>query len=397
MRIAVTGCGVAGMAAALSLAREGHDVTIFEAFETPAPMGSGLLLQPSGLKALEILGLSEQALDHGAVIERLSGEDTAGRKVMNMAYASWRPGAFGLGIHRATLFEILFRRLDPAGVALKAGVSIEDIVDPSRPVLMDSAGGVYGPFDMAVIADGSSSRLRARLRPRARAPLYPWGAVWANAIDEDGQFSGALHQRYRAAREMLGILPIGRGPDGLENQVSVFWSLPRDQLDSFPERDFHMWRRAAAECFPEAAAIINSFRGPEDFAKATYRDVQTGRWSRGATLLLGDAAHGTSPQLGQGANLALVDAVELGAALRARLGTAKALARYQVSRRLHTAPYQIASRGLTPLFQSAGWFGPFVRNYIFAPFSQASVFRKLAAIVLTGMFRIGPYPKNLRP
>ena len=171
MRIAVTGCGVAGMAAALSLAREGHDVTIFEAFETPAPMGSGLLLQPSGLKALEILGLSEQALDHGAVIERLSGEDTAGRKVMNMAYASWRPGAFGLGIHRATLFEILFRRLDPAGVALKAGVSIEDIVDPSRPVLMDSAGGVYGPFDMAVIADGSSSRLRARLRPRARAPL----------------------------------------------------------------------------------------------------------------------------------------------------------------------------------------------------------------------------------
>lgn len=385
------------MATALALGREGHDVTIFESFETPEPVGSGLLLQPSGLKGLEILGLAEPVLDNGAVIERLSGQDTAGRKIMNMAYSDWKPGAFGLGMHRATLFEILFRSLPGVGVTLKAGVSIETIVDPSMPVLMDSTGSAHGPFDLAVIADGSSSRLRSRLRPRSRAPLYPWGAVWANAVDGAGQFAGALHQRYRESREMLGVLPIGRGPDGTRNQVSVFWSLPRADLDGFFEADFDSWRRVARDCFPEASSIIDSFDGPEAFARATYRDVGVGRWSHGATLLVGDAAHGTSPQLGQGANLAIVDAVELAAALRSKRTTTKSLGRYQLSRRLHTAPYQIASRGLTPLFQSSGRLGPFVRNFLFAPLSQWPGIRRLAATVLTGMFRLGPYPRDLRP
>lgn len=384
------------MAAALSLSREGHEVTIFEAFATPEPIGSGLLLQPSGLRALEVLGLSPRALDHGAVITRLSGKDEAGRHVMNMAYDAWKPGAFGLGIHRATLFDILFQGLSAAGVSLKAGVTIETIVDPRRPVLIDKAGVEFGPFDMAVIADGSASRLRQGLFPRSRAPLYPWGAVWANAVDATGQFSGALHQRYRAAREMLGVLPIGRSPDGDGDQVSVFWSMPREALDSFPQADFGDWQRKAIDLFPEAAPIIQSLEGPTDFAKATYRDVQLGRWSQGSTLLIGDAAHGTSPQLGQGANLALCDALELGAALRGKQNTAKALGRYQRSRRLQTAPYQIASRGLTPLFQSAGWLGPLVRTYLFAPLSQLPGIRRIAAIVLTGMFRLGPAPKAQR-
>jgi len=269
-------------------------------FETPTPVGSGLLLQPSGLKGLEVLGLAERALDNGAVIERLSGQDTTGRRIMNMAYSDWRPGSFGLGIHRATLFEILFQSLPGAGVTLKAGVSIEAITDLHRPILTDATGTAHGPFDMAVITDGSASRLRSQVRPRSRSPLYPWGAVWANAVDDAGQFAGALHQRYRSAREMLGVLPIGRGPDGTGNQVSIFWSLPRAALDGFFQSDFDQWRQVARDCFPEASAIIDSFEGREAFARATYRDVRVGRWSEGATILLGDAAHGTSPQLGQG-------------------------------------------------------------------------------------------------
>lgn len=196
---------------------------------------------------------------------------------------------------------------------------------------------------------------------------------------------------------MLGILPIGRSPDGAGNQVSVFWSMPREVLDSFAQADFGGWQGKAIDLLPEAAPIIQSLKGPSDFAKATYRDVQLGRWSQGSTLLIGDAAHGTSPQLGQGANLALCDALELGAALRGKQNTAKALGRYQRYRRLHTAPYQIASRGLTPLFQSAGWLGPLVRTYLFAPLSQLPGIRRIAAIVLTGMFRLGLAPKTQRP
>lgn len=66
MRAAVVGCGVAGMGAALALARRGHEVTVMERFDSPRPLGSGLLLQPSGLAALRVLGLEEAMLAAGA-------------------------------------------------------------------------------------------------------------------------------------------------------------------------------------------------------------------------------------------------------------------------------------------------------------------------------------------
>ena len=78
------------MAAARALARKGHAVTLLEAFQQPRPLGSGLLLQPSGLAALRQLGLAEQVVARGARVERLDGRDLRGRLIMDMRYADWR-------------------------------------------------------------------------------------------------------------------------------------------------------------------------------------------------------------------------------------------------------------------------------------------------------------------
>ena len=107
LNVAVVGCGVAGMGAAIALARRGCDVTLFEAFERPQALGSGLLLQPSGLAALRTLGLAEIVIDHGAKINRLDGRDQRGRRILDMSYDHWRPGAFGVGISRSNLFDAL--------------------------------------------------------------------------------------------------------------------------------------------------------------------------------------------------------------------------------------------------------------------------------------------------
>lgn len=395
MKIAVVGCGVAGMAASLALARRGHDLVLLEAFAQSRPVGSGLLLQPSGLAALKALGLAEPVIAGGARVDQLDGRDLAGRRIMAMRYADWRPEAFGVGVHRATLFGVLHEALAPAGIEVRTGVEVVSWEDADAPRLIDTAGRSHGPFDLVVIADGASSRLRALVRPRARAPVYPWGAVWANARDPDRLFAGALTQRYDRASTMMGVLPIGRGPAGDAELVSFFWSLPVAQMDGFMTGDLAAWRAGAQAMWPQIAPLLAQFETTETFSQATYRDVRTGGWSSGRFLLIGDAAHGTSPQLGQGANLGLVDAVELAERLTPQV--AKSVRGYQAVRRRHAGVYQFISRWLTPLFQSGGWLGPFVRDWFFTPGSKAPGARRVAAFVLTGTLRLGRTPKALRP
>ena len=395
MRVAVIGSGIAGMAAALALDRRGHAVTLVEAFDTPQPLGSGLLLQPSGLAALRVLGLYEPVVGLGARIEALDGRDLSGRRIMDMRYADWRPDGFGLGVHRATLFSVLHDAVMASNVEQRPATEIVGIEDWSRPLLRDAGGRAHGPYDAAVVADGSGSDLRALVRPTARAPLYPYGAVWANARDVSDSFAGSLHQRYHRASLMAGILPIGAGPNGEGGLVSFFWSLPVARMDGFLAGDLGAWRAELIRIWPETEPIVAQFDAPADFARATYRDVRVGRWTRGAVTLIGDAAHGTSPQLGQGGNLALIDAVEL--AWRLEAPVARSLGGFQAARRRHTGFYQFASRWLTPLFQSAGPVWPWVRDYLFTPLSRAPGGRWLAALVLTGMLRLGRTPPDLRP
>ena len=115
------------MAAALALARRGHEVTLLEAFDAPRPVGSGLLLQPTGLKALGALGLEAAIRESGARVDRLDGRDLTGRKVLDVDYADWRKGGHGVGIHRGVLFDTLHRALGPAGVELRTGARVIEL------------------------------------------------------------------------------------------------------------------------------------------------------------------------------------------------------------------------------------------------------------------------------
>ena len=395
----MVGCGVGGMGAALALARRGHAVTLLEAFDAPRPVGSGLLLQPTGLKALGALGLEDAIRDRGARVERLDGRDLGGRKVLEVDYGDWRRGGHGIGIHRGVLFDTLHRALAPAGVTLVTGARIVRIEEHRRPVLHDAAGRAHGPFDLAVIADGSASSLRNQVKPAARARPYPWGAVWANAPDRDGAWAGALRQVYDRAEVMIGVLPVGQGPGGDDGpQVSLFWSLPTADMDAFFAGDFEAWKTRVRRIWPAAAPLIDTLAGPQDMARAVYRDVWVGRWSRDATLLIGDAAHGTSPQLGQGANLALVDAVELGERFATAPTSVAVTARaYDASRRWHVMPYQFISWAMTPLFQSHGRFWAAVRRWLFTPLSRAPGIRRFGAAVLTGAARLSRWPDATQP
>ena len=120
--IAIAGCGPCGLAAALLLARQGERVTLFERFAAPQPIGSGLMIQPTGLAVLERLGLAGRIAAEGARIDRLHG--LAGKRVaLGGGYAALKSGGrlHGIGIHRASLFAALYDAVLASGIVVRTG------------------------------------------------------------------------------------------------------------------------------------------------------------------------------------------------------------------------------------------------------------------------------------
>ena len=381
MRIAIVGYGTAGQALAVTLSRDGHRVEVFERVPVPGPVGAGFLLQPTGLSVLWELGLLHVALEHGAVVRRLYGETDAARVVMDMRYRELHPALFGLGLQRGALFEML----DAAWTQdrrIHCGRQIVH-VDHDRGVLRDGEGDEHGPFDLIVVADGSASALRAQIGEIVFDRPYSWGAQWCLVPAGDWPWPDQLRQRYRHARRMVGMLPVGTRPGDATPRLSFFWSLPASELP-VAGRDAARWREQVANVWPEAMRRLDDTAIPEGLAQARYRDTVVRRWHRGRAVLVGDAAHAMSPQLGQGVNMALADALALRDALRAASALPEALEAYQQVRRRHLRTYHFWSRWLTPLFQSDHDRIAALRDLLFHPLSRVPGGRGQSLRVLTG-------------
>jgi len=348
--IAIIGYGTAGQAAALLLARDGHRVEVFERAPELGPVGAGFLLQPTGLQVLWELGLLKDAMAHGRRVNRLYGETPCGRAVMDMRYAGLDARLFGLGMQRGALFWLLAEAWAEHG-EVHRGHAIEEVSDDTRRI-RDRHGRWHGPFDLVIAADGSASKLRGATGAVKRETVYPWGALWRLVPQGDWAWGDELRQRYVAARKMIGLLPVGTRPGDDTPRLSFFWSLPIADFDAWRTRGLPAWRKDVADLWPDAEACLADTLDADQLARASYRDVTLRQWHRDRLVVLGDAAHGMSPQLGQGVNMALMDALALRDALRTQQDISAALYAYQRERQAHVGVYQFWSRWLTPIFQS---------------------------------------------
>lgn len=382
LQIAIVGYGTAGQAAAALLASDGHRLEVFERAPVLGPVGAGLLLQPTGLWVLWQMGLLDAAFRHGARVSRLYGDTPAGRAVMDMRYAALDPRLTGLGMQRGALFEILGQAW-PASGEVRCGHEITGLSEDGRS-LIDAEGRRHGPYDLVILADGSASRLRDRVGPPRLNRPYPWGALWCLLPAAGWAFGDELRQRYRAASRMMGLLPVGTRPGDGTPRLSFFWSLPTDGIARWRELGLEAWRAEAAALWPEAAGLLAHIQAAGQLVPAAYRDALLARWHRAPLALIGDAAHAMSPQLGQGVNMALMDALALRDALRAEAGLGEALDRYSHERQRHVAVYQFWSRWLTPLFQSERTWPARMRDWSFVPLSRMPLGRGQMLRVLTG-------------
>ncbi len=363
LEVGIIGAGTAGSAAALFLSRAGHQVTIFERVPEPKAIGAGIVLQPSGMSVLAALGLLPPVLARGAVLRELYAETSSRRPVVNLKYADVADDLYGLGLHRGVLFQTLFDAVKATpSITLECGVGIEDLArgpDGRNLVVESETRKTHGPFDLIVVADGARSRLRDDTTLNKTVKKYPWGALWFVGKDPEHRFQNRLYQVLHGTKRMMGLLPTGLGPTGQTPMVSLFWSLGAHALTQWRAAGLKPWKEEILRYAPEAAALLEQIQSLDQVLFAEYHDVVMAQWNTDDVVYLGDAAHATSPQLGQGCNLALVDAQVLARSLAEADSLPLGLDAYSRARNPHLDYYQFATRWLTPFFQSdLSWLAP---------------------------------------
>lgn len=374
MIVGVAGAGIGGLALASMLAEDGHRVVLHDGMERPGPVGSGFVLQPTGLAVLEDMGLAEAIGKRGSRIRRMLGVvRPSGSTVLDVGYP---PGTHGLAVQRAALFDLLLGRALARGVVLETSRRVSGTSDDGRRLVMED-GSTTPTFDLLVDAMGSGSPLR-----RCRSRELSYGALWATVPWSacEGFDPHTLEQRYRRASTMAGVLPVGTASEGAAPMATLFWSVGRG-VD--PHRALRDWRDAAGELWPETAHLA-AIAQPS-FAR--YRHHTHRRPHDGRLVRVGDSFHATSPQLGQGANMALIDALALRSAIRLGSDLGDALRRYASARKGHVAFYQALSVVLTPFYQSDSRLLPIARDLLVAPLlrRRGLVHAAIAAMVVGGV------------
>ena len=390
MRIGIVGCGTGGQAAAVLLHRAGHEVRVYERSSVLEPVGAGLLLQPTGVAVLNELGVAEQVGGIATPIERLHGVTHRGRTVLDVRYADLRAGLAGWGVHRGGLFSTLLGLMNRHSVPVHSGTpcTAYSLGSDGRVSILGEGAEVIDTVDLLVVADGARSQLRGVLnqtrRTVRREARYPWGAMWWVAEDPAGAYGRTLFQVYRGTRGMVGFLPSGMKAPGEVRTVSVFWSVRVNEMDALRAAGLEAFKNSVRDLTPLAEPVLAQLHDMRQLISATYHDVVLSRTYAGPVVFIGDAAHAMSPQLGQGANLALCDASVLAAAIAREATLEAALAAYDSARRANVRYYQRVSRWLTPLFQSdQTWLGPF-RDAFMGPCCKVPLFRQIMLESLIG-------------
>ncbi len=385
--IGVVGAGPAGLAAALFLSRAGHRVEILERFDTPAPVGSGLLMQPTGLTVLAALGLVDTIQTLGNRIDRLHGADAiSGRTVLDVRYDAAPGGRYGLAVQRAALFNTLHDAAVAGAIPIRTGVNLTSALQRgNRAVLKDQWSQDIGDYDLVIDASGARSLLAAGSTSAPRVRDLTYGAFWATLNGAGATYDRtALSQRYDKAKVMIGLLPSGRATVGGQDKVAFFWSLKIADVDAVKVAGLARWKTVIRDYWPECQPFLDQIDDWDQLTLARYAHRTTLPPYGGNVVFIGDSAHSTSPQLGQGANMALLDAAALSHALASSADIPSALAAYARARRSHVRLFQMLSLAFTPFYQSDSTAIAWVRDRLVSTIAKVPPMPGFLAAIVAG-------------
>ncbi len=324
LNVAVVGAAIGGSSLALLLARAGARVALFERVAQPRAIGAGIALAPNGLTVLRGLDLEPALRDRGRPLSSPRIVDDVGRTLLAPRLPPRDDGLDHLlVIRRSDLHRVL---LDAATehdrIALHLGVEITDVTADASLRARHDVDDTWRSYDLVVGADGVRSSVREHLDVGAR--MRASGITYVRTLTAATEAEG-VEAWTRAG--IFGSLPL---PDGAYLYASAGSPALRDALAA---RDLDALRRAWEAAYPPAGRLLGGVARFEDLLLNEVVRVDCERFVDGRVALLGDAAHAMAPNLGQGANSALVDAAVLLGALRDADDVESALVSYDARRR----------------------------------------------------------------
>jgi len=298
-RVLIVGGGIAGLAAATGLRRLGLTPTVVERAPQFSAVGAGIVLSVNAMAMLRQLDLAEAAREAGQVLRMGEVTDERGRSLSILDFDKLTPD-FGptLTIHRAALHEILLSGC--RDVVLRAGVTVEHLVDRGDVVAVQLSDGTAAEFDQVIGADGVGSRTRRQVFGET-APLYSGYTCWRFVVDCPPRLDRMQEMWGRGKR--IGLVPLADG------RVYSFAcaNMPEGTPDPAQGRVVRFQERFA-EFGGFAPEVLEQISEPSQLIHNDLVEMPKHPWFKGRVLLIGDAAHATTPNMGQGAALALEDA-----------------------------------------------------------------------------------------
>jgi 2-polyprenyl-6-methoxyphenol hydroxylase-like FAD-dependent oxidoreductase len=365
MRVIVVGGGIAGLSTAIGLRRRGHEAIVLERASRIDPIGAGLTLFANAMNALDRLGMRDVVAAHGAPAKRSAILTWEGRKLAQVP-RDLLEGT--IAIHRADLQ----RELAAAAREVRLGAEITAVEQHDDGVVARGADDREERGDLLVGADGLGSVIRsaiAGVRPRY-AGYTAWRGVAPVPVEP-----GRLTESWGVG-ERFGLVDIGRG--------RTYWfatkNAPERESDEPEGKKAEVLRRFSGWHEPIAAVTDSTDEGAI-LRNDVYYLEPLSRWSEGRVVLVGDAAHATTPGVGQGAAQAIEDAVVLADRLAPGGDLATALGEYEAIRRPRAEAVLKLSRRADKAAQLASPLGWRFRNAIVRRLPERAQRRQLEPLV----------------
>lgn len=333
MKVIVVGAGVGGTSAGIALQRLGHEVVIYDQMRENRPVGAALSLWSNGVKVLNWLGLGAEVAALGgdmADMVYLDGHTGETMCDFSLAPVTTQTGQKPYPVARADLQALLMERFGLDGIHL--GKKLTGIADDGTRVTATFADGTTDTADMLIGADGARSIVRDYVQPEGAPPIAREYSGYTN-------FNGLVPVSETIGRATAWTTYVAEGKRAAVMPIAgdrfYFWfDIPQPSGLAYDRGDLAPLREAFGDWAPGVQELLDAIDPAASLNRVEIWDITPfDTWTKGRVAILGDAAHNTSPDIGQGACSALEDAFALGIAFATNtLSVADTLRRYAAMR-----------------------------------------------------------------